>query len=96
MKHCPNCAASSDGLVPFCWHCGRDAKEPLQAFTPEADASDALPTTAVAAPPADRVISRSSDVEVAPAAVAIAAKPAGRRLSYWALACAGVLVGPQR
>ncbi len=60
---------------------------------PEADASDPLPTTAVAAPPADQVISRSSDVEVAPAAVTIAAKPAGRRLTYWALACAGVLAG---
>jgi len=93
MKHCPNCAAPSDGLVPFCWHCGRDAKEPLQAFAPEADASDALPTTAVATPPTDQVISRSSDVEVAPAEVALAAKPAGRRLPYWALACAAVLVG---
>jgi hypothetical protein len=123
MKHCPNCAAPSDGLVPFCWHCGRDAKEPLQAFTPETVAPDPLPTAGDTAPPVDKVMSRSSDVvapsadqlvsrssdvkppsvdqvisrsndrEVAPAAVAIAANPAGRRWSYWALACAGVLVG---
>jgi len=122
MKHCPNCAAPSDGLVPFCWHCGRDVKEPLQAFTPEPVAPTPLPTAGdspssvdevisrssdVVAPPANQVVSRSSDVkppsvdqvisrsndrEVASAAVAVAANPAGRRWSYWALACAGVLV----
>jgi hypothetical protein len=80
-------------LVSFCWHCGRDAKEPLQAFTPEPVASDPLPATACAAPAVDQVISRSSDVKGAPAEVAIAANPAGRRLSYWALACVGVLIG---
>jgi hypothetical protein len=93
MKHCPHCAAPFDGLVPFCWHCGRDAKDPLQAFAPEPAASDPLPATAGTTPPVDQVIPRTSDVEVAPAQVAIAAKPAGLRLPRWALASAGALAG---
>src|SRR4029453_18484650 len=91
MKHCPHCAAPFDGLVPFCWHCGRDATDSLQAFAPEPAASDPLPTTAGRTPPVDQVLPRSSDAEVAPAQVAIAANPAGRRLPRWALPAAGVL-----
>jgi hypothetical protein len=93
MKHCPHCAAPFDGLVPFCWHCGRDATDSLQAFTPEPAASDAVPATTGTTPPVEQVISQSSDVEVAPAQVAIAANPAGRRLPRWALASAGVFAG---
>ena len=93
MKHCPHCAAPFDGLVPFCWHCGRDATDSLQAFTPEPAASDAVPATTGTTPPVEQVISRSSDVEVAPAQAAIAANPAGRRLPRWALASGGVLAG---
>ncbi len=91
MKHCPNCAAPFDGLVPFCWHCGRDAKEPVRPEPPEQTASDPLPTTAGAAPSVHQVTERSSDAEATRAEVAIAANPEGRRLSRWALAVAGVL-----
>ena len=93
MKHCPNCAAPFDGLVPFCWHCGHDAKAPVPPVPPERTASDPLPTTADAAPSVHHVTERSSDAETTRADVAIAANPAGRRLSRWALAFAGVLAG---
>jgi hypothetical protein len=93
MKHCPNCAAPFDGLVPFCWHCGRDVKDPLQAFTPEPAASDALPAPIGAAQPVHQVTERSSDAGPTQTEAAIAASPAGRRLPRWALAVAGVLAG---
>jgi len=107
MKHCPNCAAPFDGLVPFCWHCGRDVKDPLQAFTPEPAASDALPVPTGSAQPVHQVTERYSEAQVtersseagaARAEVAIAASPAGaspagRRLSRRALAVAGVVAG---
>ena len=92
MKHCPHCAAPFDGLVPFCWHCGRDATDSLQAFTPEPAASDAVPATTGTTPPVEQVISRSSDVEIAPAQVDIAAnrQDAGYSLG---VASGGVLAG---
>jgi hypothetical protein len=93
MKHCPNCAAPFDGLVPFCWHCGRDANDPLQAFTPEPAASDAVPATTDSAQPVHQVTERSNDAEVIRTEVAIPANPAGRRMPRWALASAGVLAG---
>ena len=94
MKHCPNCAAPFDGLVPFCWHCGREAKDPVRPESPERTASDPLPTTTTgAAPSVHQVTERSSDAEATRAEVAVAANPAGRRLSHWALAFAVVLAG---
>lgn len=92
MKHCPNCEAPLDGLVPFCWHCGRDVKEPVKPELPEKTAPDPLPTSAPAAPPVHQVTERSSDAEATRAEVPIAANSEGRRLPRWALAVAGVLV----
>ena len=89
MHHCPNCAAPLDGLVPFCWHCGRDVKEPVRPVPPEETASDPLLIAAGAAPSVHQVTERSSDTEATHAEVA--ANPAGRRLSPWALAFVGVL-----
>jgi len=93
MKHCPNCAAPFDGLVPFCWHCGRDAKEPVRTESPERTASAPLPTTAGAAPTVHQATERSGDAEATRTEVAVAANPAGRRLSRRALAFGGVLAG---
>lgn len=92
MKHCPNCAAPLDGLVPFCWHCGRDVKEPVRPEAPERSAADPLPTLAGVAPSVPQVTERSSDAKATRAEVPIAANSSGRRLPRWALAVAGVLV----
>lgn len=93
MKHCPNCAAPFDGLVPFCWHCGRDAKELAQPVPPERRALDPLPATVGTAPSVHQVTERSSDADATRAGAAVAANSAGRRLPRWALAFAGVLAG---
>jgi hypothetical protein len=93
MKHCPNCAAPFDGLVPFCWHCGRDVKEPARPMPPEPTASDALPAPTGAAQPVHQATERSGDAQATRTEVAIAASPAGRRVPRWALAVAGVLAG---
>jgi hypothetical protein len=93
MKHCPNCAAPFDGLVPFCWHCGRDVKEAVRPMPPEPTASDALPATTGAAQPVHQVTERPSDAEATRTEVVIAANPAGRKVPRWALASAGVLAG---
>ena len=71
--------------MPYCWHCGRDVKEPVRPESPERTASDPLP---IAAPSAQQVTERSGDAEATRADVA--ANPARRRLSRRALAFAGV------
>jgi hypothetical protein len=91
MEPCPNCAAPLDGLVPFCWHCGRDVKDPLTPETPEGTASDPLPASAGVAPPVRQATERSSDAKAPRADAAIAASSERRRLPGWALAVAGVL-----
>lgn len=91
MKPCPDCAAPLDGLVPFCWHCGRDVPDALGPEPPEGTASDPLPAPAGEAPPVRQVTEQSSDAKAPRADVAIAASSQGRRLPRWALAGAGVL-----
>jgi hypothetical protein len=92
MKHCPNCAAPYDGLVPFCWQCGRDAKERIRPVPPEPVESGPLPTAAGAVPSDDPVPERSGEAETRRTDVALVPKPAGHGLSLWALVFAGVLV----
>ena len=91
MRPCPNCAAPLDGLVPFCWHCGRDVADPLGPEPPEGTGSDPVLAPASEAPPVRQVTERSSDAKAPRADAAIAASSERRRLPGWALAVAGVL-----
>lgn len=89
MEHCPHCAAPLDGLVPYCWHCGRDVKEPVRPESPERTASEPRPIASGAAPSAQQVAEQSSDAADATRAE-VAANPARPGLPRRALAFAGV------